>query len=388
MASSTLDLDGQVKLRKLATDKLTQLLQKSVTTMNSIIASDIKKEISKTFGVGTQQESNKMPGSNNVSEIINPISKQTCAKAALQMMKVRKYLMNNYNASSTMMSLTPEVVHQIISTAIETRNMGLIRLVVCEWSRIVDCRALDKCSSKWTNNASSNSLAECFSTQFQSNSSTPKIPENSVPLALLCIPPDEFDWFSRDRLGKIISMNETCEIFSILGMSQCSKNLNELYINARRREYWACPPDIMEIAADVLLQMTNLTILVLRGLCDDYMLKLIGQSASHLKQLDISGSHFVTDIGLKSLFFKDITENPAAYLMKSFIEKNLKNMNPLVNTLETFDISWTNVTPVARQMLHHLPGAFMFKRIFSLSENFAYGHHIFMRKKVSFRYIC
>lgn len=66
----------------------------------------------------------------------------------------------------------------------------------------------------------------------------------------------------------------------------------------------------------------------------DYMLKCVGQATPNLRQLDISGSHFVTDTGIKNLFFKDVTENPATYLMKSYIEKNLKNMNPLVNSLE------------------------------------------------------
>lgn len=81
------------------------------------------------------------------------------------------------------------------------------------------------------------------------------------------------------------------------------------------------------------------------------MLRLIGQSCPVLRQLDISGSHFVTDSGLKNLFFRDISENPATYLMKSFIDKNLKNMNSLVSSLEMLDYSWTNVTALARKMV-------------------------------------
>jgi hypothetical protein len=69
-------------------------------------------------------------------------------------------------------------------------------------------------------------------------------------------------------------MSEACEVFSIVGMSQTAPNIKELYINARRKEYWACTPDIMEITADILLQMTKLSTLVMRGMCDDFMLKL------------------------------------------------------------------------------------------------------------------
>lgn len=114
-------------------------------------------------------------------------------------------------------------------------------------------------------------IADCLSSsKVVPLKSSPKIPAKGTltPLSTFCLPPDEFDWFARDRLGHIVSMLEGCELFSIVGMSQYGPKIKELYLNARRKEYWACPPDMMEITADVLLQLTGLTTIVLRGMCD------------------------------------------------------------------------------------------------------------------------
>jgi hypothetical protein len=205
---------------------------------------------------------------------------------------------------------------------------------------------------------------------------------NALPLVIHCLPPDEFDWFSRDRMGKIISMQEACELFSIIRMTRCTPKLKELYINSRRSTYWVCPKDVMEIVADTLIQMPRLTTLVLRGLCDDEMLKIIGKTATGLKRLDVSASQFVTDNGIRNLFFKEVTENAATYLVQAWIKKNLKRMNNLVHTLETLDYSWTSVTTLSRKMVQHIPGSYIFKRVFARNENDCYGHHIFIRYQV------
>jgi hypothetical protein len=92
-------------------------LEGSVKKMNNIIAADILKSNS---------------------------AQSTCANAALQMMKVRKYLMCNNNPSRAMeQCLTPEVVQKIISAAVDNLNIGLIRLIVCGWTKKLDFRAIN-----------------------------------------------------------------------------------------------------------------------------------------------------------------------------------------------------------------------------------------------------
>lgn len=262
------------KLGQMATEKLAKLLQQSVTNMNQIIASDIKKHFIKTFPSAKTDDQNSPSSSiSKISDTVTtPINQFTCAKAALQMMAVRKYLMSGMNnPSATKMTLTPDVIQYIISTDIDTKNIGLIRLVLCEWMDVLDFRGVDRFSysSMETGNGSSSQNTTRVSS---SPRMEPPLVANKMcptatptPLSAFCLPPDEFDWFSRDRLGTIVSMPEACELFSILGMSQCAPNIKEMYLNARRKEYWACPADIMEMTADILLQMKKLSTLVLRG---------------------------------------------------------------------------------------------------------------------------
>lgn len=133
------------KLGHLATEKLTNVLQISVANMNRIIASDIKKQFANPPPPPSSPDKDQgsaKPSSSTLSP--KAANKMTCAKAAIQMMVVRKYLMTGMtNPITTKMTLTPKVVQQIISIAISSKNIGLIRLILCDWISILDFRALD-----------------------------------------------------------------------------------------------------------------------------------------------------------------------------------------------------------------------------------------------------
>ena len=189
-------------------------------------------------------------------------------------------------------------------------------------------------------------------------------------------------------MGKIISMKEACELFSIMNMSQCPHNLQQLMINARRQNYWSCPADQMPIITETLIQMKSLTKLVLRGMTDNFMMKLIGQHIHGLKHLDVSFSQYVTDDGILKLFFEDVKEKSAFYLIPSWIQKNLHRMSPLANTLEYLDFSWTAVTSQSNKMVNLIPGSYMFKRLLAVNESEGFAQHVFIRRTVYNIYIC
>jgi hypothetical protein len=123
--------------------------------MNQSIASDIKKQFDAAFpnppGKSSSPSNESKSTTSPSSDVSNkPINKITCAKAALKVITVRKYLMNEMkNLSATKMTLTPEVVQHVISTAIDTKNLGLIRLVLCNWIDVLDFRALEKYPSRY-----------------------------------------------------------------------------------------------------------------------------------------------------------------------------------------------------------------------------------------------
>jgi len=223
-----------------------------------------------------------------------------------------------------------------------------------------------------------------------------KEPEN----ASLFTPPDEFDWFSRDKFGKILSTPEACEIFTILYASGYASKVEHLYLNARRGNYWATEQDTVRILAQALTALTSLTVVVLRGVADDKMLQILGESAKNLKHVDVSGSKFVTDIGIQNLFLSPrlrAHKTASSYcLISSWVKNNLNKMNPLVHKLLHLDYSWTSVTHLARNMVNLFPGSYLYKRMFTpppLSEdqdrhyeNYAYGQHIFIRNTVNPRF--
>ncbi len=195
-------------------------------------------------------------------------------------------------------------------------------------------------------------------------------------------PPNEFDWFSSDKMGKIITMNDACELFSIMKMSGCTYTLQELMMNARRQHFWSCPAEQMPIITDALSQMKCLSKLILRGMADNHMMKLIGQNIPGLKHLDVSFSQYVTDEGILKLFFDDVKEKSAFYLIPSWIQKNLHRMWPLAHNLEYLDFSWTAVTSQSRKMVNLIPGSYMFKRMLAVTESEGYAQHIFVRRPV------
>lgn len=196
-------------------------------------------------------------------------------------------------------------------------------------------------------------------------------------------PPNEFDWFSGDKMGQILTMPEACELFSIIKMGNCTKHLQELYMNARRHTYFAAPPETLSVVHETLADFKNLTKLVLRGMCDDEMLKIVGQNILHLQHLDVSGSKFVTDTGIQRLFFKEQNKNTALYLISAWIIKNMHKLNPCTHSLTFLDYSWTRVGAMGRKMVQLLPGSYLFKRLMSSNVEYdSYGHHIFIRETV------
>jgi uncharacterized protein YdhG (YjbR/CyaY superfamily) len=70
---------------------------------------------------------------------ISPHDAAGCTQAALRMMEVRKYIMTYAKAD-----VQPLLLREVISKAIETKNIPLVRLVLKENVEILDFRALEK----------------------------------------------------------------------------------------------------------------------------------------------------------------------------------------------------------------------------------------------------
>lgn len=193
-------------------------------------------------------------------------------------------------------------------------------------------------------------------------------------------PPNEFDWFAWDRLGRIVSSERASEIFGLLRDSKNSGNMTEVLLNGRRDLNMNFPLNNMP---EALSQMKSLTKLVLRGLADNFVLKAIGRNIFGLKHLDISFSQLVTDDGILKLLFKeDMSAKSALVLIPTWIQKNLHNMWPLAGTLEYLNFSLTSTTAQAQKVVQLIPGCYTFKRLLTTSDVELYGHHIFMRRIV------
>lgn len=197
-------------------------------------------------------------------------------------------------------------------------------------------------------------------------------------------PPNEFDWCSATKLGRILSLSGACEIFGLIQGAKCNKHLKELYINAKRPTYQACTEAALSSMSATLAELRMLQTLVLRGMCDDTMLKVIGDNIPTLKHLDVSGSQFVTDAGLQHLFYREANKHPSAYyLMTNWIGKNVDRLNPAAHSLTYLDYSWTNVTAMGRKMVQLLKGSYQFRRLMSRGEeDVVAGHHIFIKEAV------
>ena len=109
---------------------------------------------------------------------------------------------------------------------------------------------------------------------------------------------------------------------------------------------------------EAISHMKSLMKLVLRGLADNFVLKMIGRHIHALKHLDISFSHLVTDeVILKLLFKEDMSAKSALVLIPTWIQKNLQNMWPLAGTLEFLDFSLTATTAQTRKVFQHSSGS-------------------------------
>ncbi|CAL8110205.1 unnamed protein product [Orchesella dallaii] len=419
------------RLTLLAVHKIVDTMQYSVQRMDEYIAKEIRKlgsalnaplattpvrlfnDDSLSSGVqadidsyltsipGTPQPAkSKQSASAAASCSSCPIDTSSVRQAARDMLDARKYIFESLQEE-----LHPFVMKHVIARAVNDRNVQLVRLAITSSVSVLDFRALDG----WL--ISSNipdhiSLARPESSVVEARLSEATISTDSGSLSKpstaasdkstiffppinlntdIFLPPNEFDWFSRDKMGKLLSLSEASELFSIIRMSDCAEQLRELYINAKRPTYHACSREGLMVINETLSDLTRLTCLVLRGMCDDNMLRIIGQGCERIAHLDVSGSKFVTDTGIQQLFFKDTesNQNSALYLISAWIVKNTDKMNPLIHTISYLDYSWSSVTSVGRKMIQLLPGSYLFKRLFSKGEQDAFGHHIFIRESAT-----
>ena len=201
---------------------------------------------------------------------------------------------------------------------------------------------------------------------------------NGVPI----LPPNEFDWYSADRMGRIITMNDALELFSIISSSHCMEKLKTLKINVRRATYCPCRKDSMYVFDSVYTKLHMINELVIRGMADDNLLKVIGKTYVKLKLLDVSYSQFVTDQGIRQLFFDDLDAPAILFTLPSWIQHSAKNMNAVSRSLDVFDFSHTKVTWDSVAMMSCVPAAYVFRRNFATSASIAFGHTLFVRKQV------
>ncbi|ODN03753.1 Phosphatidylcholine:ceramide cholinephosphotransferase 2 [Orchesella cincta] len=416
------------RLTLLAVHKIVDTMQLSVKRMDSYIAKEIRKlgsvshgpmagtpvkpfkDDSLSSGVQADIESfqTSLPGTPQPGKSERassaycatcPIDTNSVRQAAKDMLDARKYIFESLQEE-----LHPFVMKHAIARAVNDRNVQLVRLAITSDVSSLDFRALDG----WLNSANvpehisltrpeSSNLEVHLSEATISDSGSLSKPSTAIseksyinfpPVSLnvdIFLPPNEFDWFSRDKMGKLLSMSEASELFSIIRMSDCAEQLRELYINAKRPTYNACSREGLMVVNETLSDLSRLTTLVLRGMCDDNMLRVIGQRCERLAHLDVSFSKFVTDTGIQQLFFKESNQNQnsALYLISAWIVKNMDKMNPLIYTISFLDYSWSSVTSAGRKMIQLLPGSYLFKRLFAKGEQDAFGHHIFIREQAS-----
>lgn len=126
-------------------------------------------------------------------------------------------------------------------------------------------------------------------------------------------------------------IHECLELFTCLETCQ-AVGLEELSVRVRIN-----PRNELEFVSimnntfhRILYRMTHLRVLILRSVCDNEMLRLVGEHCPNLEHLDMTSSWLVDDRGIRQLLLK----NPTAFYEKDYSSSTLCEKTACCNHLK------------------------------------------------------